>query len=45
MTEGTAFLHERLEGLSGAQVQDAHTETDIQTVLILTLYALISPQD
>lgn len=30
-----------LEGLSGAQVQDARAQTDIQTVLILTLYALI----
>lgn len=41
MIEGTEFLHKHLEGLSGAQVQDAHAQTDIQTVLILTLDALI----
>lgn len=41
MIEGTEFLRECPEGLSGAHVQDADTQTDIQTVLILTLYTLI----
>lgn len=27
MIEGTEFLHEHPEGLSGAQVQDAHAQT------------------
>lgn len=39
MIDGTKILC--LEGLSGAQVQDACAQTDIQTVLILTLHALI----